>query len=602
VYSSLYLLIIKKYGLKMDIEQVVYPHLILLLGCGAITQFVFKTYDSLWRYAESKEYLMLLLGGITGYVLFFIMDYGFFYNEGFQFLSIAAYAIALLGMLLMRLCYRLYRKRTKFKNGKDKIPLVIIGAGEAGVKLQQEIATHPSSGYQIICFIDDSTEKIGKRIQNIEIKGPIQDLEKLLKNTAVNEIILAIPSISVEKRKEIIDHCSSLKCHVRVLPDTWTVLHNNKEQTLWRNIREVNMEELLGREEVSFENKEVEQFIRNKVVLVTGGGGSIGSELCRQIANVSPKQLIIIDIYENNAYEIQQELYRTFGNKLDLKIEIASVRDKEKIFQLFHRYQPNIVFHAAAHKHVPLMEDCPEEAIKNNILGTNHVLQASDCCGVEKFVLISSDKAVNPTNIMGASKRFCELMIQSMNEVSKTEFVAVRFGNVLGSNGSVIPLFQKQILQGGPVTITDKRIVRYFMTISEAAQLVLQAGSMANNAEIYVLDMGPPVKIIDLAEKLIRLSGHIPYTEISINETGLRPGEKLYEELLMESKELIKTGNHKIYIEQQKAIDMEDISNKLDIIIKALDSQSSEVMKRVMKYAVPTYRDPEEYNQTVSPQ
>jgi FlaA1/EpsC-like NDP-sugar epimerase len=564
-----------------------------MIVCSTVAQYCFKTYDSLWRYAESKEYLMLLMGGVIGYTGFFVLDRQVFSSQGSILLSLAAYVVSLLGMLLMRLCYRQYRKRNKNGNRKDRIPLAIIGAGEAGVKLQEEVARNPNSEYNTICFIDDSIEKIGKRIHNIEVNGPITNLEQILRKTPVKEIVVAMPSITQERRRAIVEICSSLKCHVYILPDTLTLLQNG-EDNLWGKVRDIKIEELLGREEIVLENEEVEQFILNKTVMITGGGGSIGSELCRQIAKVNPKQIIIVDIYENNAYDIQQELHQVYGNKLDVKIEIASVRDREKINQLFERHRPNIVFHAAAHKHVPLMEDCPEEAIKNNIFGTYNVVQASDFYGVEKFVLISSDKAVNPTSIMGASKRFCEMIIQSMEETSKTEFVAVRFGNVLGSNGSVIPLFQKQIAQGGPVTITDKQIIRYFMTISEAVQLVLQAGSMANRSEIYVLDMGQPVKIVDLAENLIRLSGHIPYDEIPIIEIGLRPGEKLYEELLMNSAELIATANHKIYIESQMKISQSDISNKLDILRRSLETKSLVCIKRALKFAVPTYRDPDE--------
>jgi len=571
--------------------------LVLLIICTTVSQYFFKTYDSLWRYAESKEYLALLVGGITGYTGFFVLD-RFIINSKISILfSLATYSISLLGMLLMRLSYRQYRKRKKNKNGKDRIPLVIIGAGEAGVKLHEEVENNPNSRYNTICFVDDSIEKIGKHIHNIEVKGPIKNLDTLIKCSSNSEIVVAMPSVSTKKREEILKICWAMKCRVRILPDTLTLLQNYDLNNLWKSVRDVQLEELLGREQITFDNEEVKQFLHNKVIMVTGGGGSIGSELCRQIAKVQPKRLVIVDIYENNAYDIQQELLQIYGDKLNLTVEIASVRDNVKVNQLFKLYRPNIVFHAAAHKHVPLMESCPEEAIKNNIIGTYNVVQAADRYKVDKFVQISTDKAVNPTSIMGASKRFCEMILQSMKKVSKTDFVAVRFGNVLGSNGSVIPLFQKQIAQGGPVTVTDKRIVRYFMTISEAAQLVLQACSMANSAEIYVLDMGQSVKIIDLAENLIRLSGHVPYTEIAIIETGLRPGEKLYEELLMKSEELIATSNHKIYIERQKEISQIELQEKLDILQRSLETESPIYMIKAMKLVVPTYRDPDEVNE-----
>ncbi|MDD3173211.1 MAG: nucleoside-diphosphate sugar epimerase/dehydratase [Herbinix sp.] len=573
------------------------PHIFLLILCEAISQYFFKTYDSLWRYAESKEYLIMSFGGFSGYIFYLVVDYYILSSQIPMLFSLATYSISLLGMLLMRLCYRQYRKHGKDKNNRERITLAIIGAGEAGVKLQEEIVSNPKSRYHTICFIDDSVEKIGKRIHNIPVKGPIMNLEKLIMNTPVSEIVIAMPSISPEKQRAILDLCSTIKCRVQILPNTLELLQNNDGEDLWKSVRDIKIEELLGREQITLDNKEVVKFLRGKIVLVTGGGGSIGSELCRQIAKIKPKKLVIVDIYENNAYDIQQELRQLYGDQLVLNIEIASVRDRDKMNQLFDRHRPNIVFHAAAHKHVPLMEDCPEEAIMNNIFGTYNVVQASQQYGVEKFVLISTDKAVNPTSIMGSSKRFCEMILQSMKKASKTEFVAVRFGNVLGSNGSVIPLFQKQIAQGGPVTITDKRIVRYFMTISEAVQLVLQAGSMANNAEIYVLDMGQPVKILELAENLIRMSGHVPYTEIPIIETGLRPGEKLYEELLMNSEELIATANQKIYIEREKNISQKEIKKKLKILTRSLDTKSLTEIKKAFKLVVPTYRDPEEVNQ-----
>ncbi|MDF2540699.1 MAG: polysaccharide biosynthesis protein [Herbinix sp.] len=570
------------------------PHLILLIVCGTAAQSVFKTYNSLWRYAQSKEYLALLCGGFLGYSTFLILDHCIFKADLSVLFTMAAYSVSLLGMLLMRLFYRQYRKFHRKEKGRT--PLVIIGAGEAGVKLHEEVCNNPNSIYSTVFFVDDSIEKIGKFIHGIPVKGPIHDLEKIFTGKEVGEIVIAMPSASPEKRKEILEICSILQCHVRVLPDTLTLLDTLEGNNLWNSVREVNIEELLGREPITLDDCEVKKLIYNRVVMVTGGGGSIGSELCRQIAKVYPKRIVILDIYENNAYEIQQELIKEYGEQLDLKVEIASIRDKKKMNQLFKYYRPDIVFHAAAHKHVPLMEECPGEAIKNNIFGTWNVVKAAERYGVKKFVLISTDKAVNPTNIMGASKRFCEMILQSRKNSSNTTFVAVRFGNVLGSNGSVIPLFQKQIKQGGPVTITDNRIVRFFMTIPEAAQLVLQAGAMANRAEVFVLDMGQPVKILDLAKNLIRLSGKEPYKDIDIIETGLRPGEKLYEELLMKSEELIATANHKIYIERQKEISKQEIYLKLRLLKDALKTESADVMKNTMKQVVPTYLDPDEVN------
>ncbi|MEG1779362.1 MAG: nucleoside-diphosphate sugar epimerase/dehydratase, partial [Oscillospiraceae bacterium] len=431
----------------------------------------------------------------------------------------------------------------------------------------------------------DSVEKIGKQIHEIQVKGCINDIPNMVKEMNIQEIIIAIPSLSPQKCKLILEICSGLKCKVKILPSTLALIDN---VSLLQNVRDVNIDDLLGREAVSFQSQNVEQFIDGKVILVTGGGGSIGSELCRQIAASNPKKLIILDIYENNAYEIQQELYRQYGNKIDLAVEIASVRDKEKLEELFDFYRPDILFHAAAHKHVPLMEACPSEAVKNNIFGTYNVVMAADKYAVNKFVLISTDKAVNPTNILGASKRFCEMLLQSMRETSNTRYVAVRFGNVLGSNGSVVPLFKKQINEGGPITVTDKRIIRYFMTISEAAQLVLQAGAMAEKSEVYVLDMGSPVKIIDLAEKLVRLSGYTPYEDIEIIETGLRPGEKLYEELLIADEELLTaTSNRKIFIERQHDISQSEIKEQLKLLQTAVNTHSKAAIKTAMKKAVP---------------
>ncbi len=594
---TLFILLPESNGAGSKNIYLLLPHLVLLISCQVVSQLCFKTYESLWRYAESEEYLYLLTGGGTGFTIFIILDRYLFDKSITVSFLISTFTLSLLGMLFMRLYYRHYCKYRRKRMTENKLPIIIIGAGEAGVKLQEEINGNPNSRYRTICFLDDSIEKVGKLIHGIEVKGPIVTVEKFVGEKGISEIIIAMPSVSPERRKEILKLCFGLKCRVRILPDTMTLLNENNHN-LWNYVRDVWIEEIMGRDQVSLYNEEVKEFLHQKVIMVTGGGGSIGTELCRQIALADPAQIIIVDIYENNAYEIQQELVQMYGDKITIKVEIASIRDEDKVDQLFRRYRPNVVFHAAAHKHVPLMEDCPDEAIKNNIMGTYHMVKAADRYQVDKFVQISTDKAVNPTSVMGATKRFCEMILQSMKDTSKTEFVAVRFGNVLGSNGSVIPLFQKQIAKGGPVTVTDMRIVRYFMTITEAVQLVLQAGAMANSSEVYVLDMGQPVKIIDLAENLIRISGHVPYTEIMIKETGLRPGEKLYEELLMNSEELIATPNHKIFIEQQNGISQSEIEEKLEILLKAVESGSSEGIKEAMKTVVPTYREPNEYNES----
>ena len=572
------------------------PHIVIFTLCEVFTQKLLKTYHCIWRYARTREYLRMLAGGGLGYLIYLLVDYGILHSFIPVLCSLFVLTISLFGMLLMRLCYRQYISYKHKDPRANVLPIVIIGAGEAGVLLYEEIQSNPNSNYKVVFFIDDDIHKIGKRIHGIEVKGPIMDLEKLIQNITVKEIIIAIPSMIANKRKEILNLCSKQPYRVQILPNTLAILQGEEDEHLLKSVRDIDIEELLGRDPVSLISEEINHFLSGKVVMVTGGGGSIGSELCRQIAKASVNKLIILDNYENNAYDIQQELKQLYGDQLNIIIEIASVRDKSKVNLLMERHRPNIIFHAAAHKHVPLMEDCPEEAILNNIFGTYHMVQAADKYKVDKFVLISTDKAVNPTNIMGASKRFCEIILQSMKERSKTEYVAVRFGNVLGSNGSVIPLFQKQIAQGGPITITDKRIVRFFMTISEASQLVLQAGAMANSSEIYVLDMGEPVKILDLAENLIRLSGHVPYKDIPIIETGLRPGEKLYEELLTKSKELIATQNNKIFIERQDNITMEELMYNLKLLSLALKTKDCSVMKNTMKAVVSTYKDPEEVN------
>lgn len=569
------------------------PNLTLMIVCLCGFLWASKSYDSLWRYAETDEYISLIFMGGLAYVVYFLIQKILPIPKIPSVLSLCIYSMSLLLMMTARFIYRKYRMKVTSRNQGKKVRCAIIGAGNAGVALLNEMKNNVSNHYQPVCFFDDDPEKVGKFIHGIEVKGKIDMMPLLLRNTMVTEIIFAIPSANPTRRKEILEMCSTLHCHVKVLPDSFAAVQS---ENLTQNVRNVKIDDLLGRERVVFNNQEVFGFLQDKVIMVTGGGGSIGSELCRQIAKRGPKRLIVVDIYENNAYDLQQELKMEYGNKLDLKVEIASVRDREKVRELVGYYRPQIIFHAAAHKHVPLMEECPEEAVKNNVFGTYNVVHAADEFGVDKFVLISTDKAVNPTNVMGATKRFCEMILQSMKGRSHTEYAAVRFGNVLGSNGSVIPLFRRQIEAGGPVTITDKRIIRYFMTTPEAAQLVLEAGAMAGSSEVFVLDMGQPVKILDLAENLIKLSGYVPYVDIDIVETGLRPGEKLYEELLMKSDGLMKTTGSKIFIERQQEISQEEMDEKLDILHKALQAGGRENIRLAMKQVVPTYRDPEEVN------
>lgn len=585
----LFLLLPIETGMKGKDITFLLTHIITMLLWISLCQYLLGTYNNIWRYAEGTEYVKLMLGVTFGFFIYTIMNQLILSNKTTIIFSIAACSVSNFIMLLIRFLYRGYRRYFR-RIPNNMISLAIIGAGNVGVRLLEEIQNNPKSNYQVHCFFDDSREKIGKKIRGIKVLGPIDKFNDLIKNTPVNEVIIAIPSLSDESKNKILKTVSKTNIRVKVLPDVFFILQNGVNNLI-SCAHDFNIDDLLGRESVSFDQKEIDQFLNNKIIMVTGGGGSIGSELCRQIAKSNPSKLVIIDYYENNAYDIQQELFYIYKDKLNLVVEIASVQDKDKLEQLFKRYKPQIVFHTAAHKHVPFMEDCPDEAIKNNIFGTYNTVHAANRWNVEKFVLISSDKAVNPTSMMGASKRMCEMIVQSLKHISKTEYVTVRFGNVLGSNGSVIPLFKHQIELGGPVTITDKRAYRYFMTIPEAAQLVLRAGSMKSRSEIYVLDMGQSVNILTLAENLIRLMGFIPYTEIPINEIGIRPGEKLNEELIIQKEELMETDNHKIFIERQKDIDPEDIEQKMELLKQALVTNDTNVIRKTLANIVPTFQN-----------
>ena len=476
-------------------------------------------------------------------------------------------------------------------NGKYNV--LIIGAGDCASTIMTEIRKEKSDEYNIVGIIDDNKSKIGNYLNGVKILGDRNDIAEIVEKENIDEIFFAIAKINGEERAKILDICSNTKAKIKVIPGYYQLI---EEGISFNKMRYVDLRDLIGREEVKLDKVGIEEYIKDKVVLVTGGGGSIGAELCRQIAKYNPKLLLILDIYENNAYDIQNELSFNEPN-LNKKVIIASVRDKFRLNQVISAYKPSIIFHAAAHKHVPLMEDNPGEAIKNNVLGTLNMVELAIQYKVEKFVLISTDKAVNPTNIMGATKRLCEMIVQAANNErgNKTEFVAVRFGNVLGSNGSVIPLFKKQIKKGGPVTLTHKNITRYFMLIPEAAQLVLQAGAYAKGGEVFVLDMGKPVKIYDLAENLIKLSGYKPNEEIKIQITGLRPGEKLYEELLM-NKDLRKTQHNKIFVDKPESISLSNLKNQIDDLIFATKLGNENMLKDKLKEIVPTYNSPEFYN------
>lgn len=562
----------------------------LFVCCFEIVYGLMGMYDSLWRYAEVVEFFRLCTGSAIAIGLFVISSMLIFQGTGSQ-VPISVYFLSSMfsaGVTMYsRLVYRMYRNvKLGKKEGKKARRTLLIGAGDAASTLLHEQFKKPSPDMNIICCVDDAPEKQGRYIMGIQIMGTTEDIPEIVEQCEIESILIAIPTMDEENKRRVLSICNKTKCNIKILPDIVKMITDGKD--LASRIRDVKVEDLLGREEVQLSVR-IAEFLRGKRVMVTGGGGSIGSELCRQIASCEPKELLIVDIYENSAYAIQQELRRKYGGKLDLQVQIASVRDSKKMDALFEHYRPEIVFHAAAHKHVPLMEDSPEEAVKNNVFGTYNVANSADRYGAERFVLISTDKAVNPTSVMGATKRVCEMIVQAMAQRSKTRFAAVRFGNVLGSNGSVIPLFKDQIACGGPVTVTHPDIVRYFMTISEAVSLVLEAGSMATGGEIFVLDMGKPMRILDLAENLIKLSGFIPYKDIQIVFTGLRPGEKLFEELLMDEEGLRKTENRKIYIGAPLKLNNQTFFDHLMTLKQIAYTNNSDNLVQALIDMVPTF-------------
>ncbi len=530
-----------------------------------------RLYHSIWRLASVSELRRILIA-YTLLIPIYVAG-GFFMRLRMPTsYYIMGYIISFCMTTGIRFSYRLLRfyvnrqDNSRPAAGRDRV--MIIGAGRAGQTLIKEMLSSSKMNVQVCCIIDDNPNKKGRVLEGIPIVGNRYDIVDAVKKYDINRIVYAIPATTGKNRKDILNICKDTGCRMQTVPGVYQLVNGEVSVS---KLRDVEITDLLGRAQVKVNNDEILAAIRGKTVLVTGGGGSIGSELCRQIAKSEPKKLVIFDIYENNAYEIQQELIRKYGDKLNLDVRIGSVRNTNRIRWIMDTYRPDIVFHAAAHKHVPLMEDSPNEAIKNNVIGTYKTAKAAARAGVKKFVLISTDKAVNPTNIMGASKRLCEMVVQMMNrKCPDTDFVAVRFGNVLGSNGSVIPLFKKQIAEGGPVTVTDKNIIRYFMTIPEAVSLVLQAAYYAKGGEIFVLDMGDPVKIDDMARNLIRLSGYEPDVDIMVEYTGLRPGEKLFEELLMDEEGLQETENELIHIGKPIEMDDEWFQEKL----KELDQES----------------------------
>lgn len=549
-----------------------------------IVFFLFKLYSSLWQYASVNEFIKIIFASLTCFVLevleMIVLKYDVPRSHPFIFSG-----LLMLGTVCVRFAYRFLRifKYNTISN-KSSVRTMIIGGGAAAAMLIKEIKSSVYADYNVVCVIDDDKKKKGKYISGIKVVGGRSEIISVAEKYKIEQIIIAMPSVDKKIIKDILDICKETDCKLKKIPGIYQLVN---ESVSINDIKNVEIEDLLGREQIKTDLDIVMKYVSGKVVLVTGGGGSIGSELCRQIAIYEPKQLIIVDIYENNAYDIQYELKEKF-KELDLQVLIASVRNTHRINAIFEKYRPDIVYHAAAHKHVPLMEDSPNESIKNNVFGTYKTAVAAGEYGVERFVLISTDKAVNPANIMGASKRICEMIIQTLNsKYDNTNFVAVRFGNVLGSNGSVIPLFKKQIKAGGPVTVTDPEIIRYFMTIPEAVSLVLQAGAYAKGGEIFVLEMGAPVKIYDLAKNLIRLSGYNE-EDIEIKFTGLRPGEKMYEELLMNDEELEDTENKLIHIGKAIEFDTDIFMKQLDELRQACENDDENIREKVKKI-VPTY-------------
>lgn len=590
IYASLYLALILRFGnnIPAKFDQAFYKVIPFLLAFKILSYTFLGIYTVYWRNASVNEAFMLT----SSVLVTSIITWAYFLF--FRYLPISIFFISI-GMELIFTGLVRFIERYKYgasflsKNSPNNKRVMIVGAGDAGVAVLNEIARHGNEYGRVVSFIDDDTSKKGATIKGVPVDGSTNIIDKVVKKKKINSIIFAIPSVSMKKRAEILDKIKKLNVNVKVVPSMYELINGKIDIS---SVRDVSIDDLLGRDQIVLNSESLKSMIEGKTILVTGGGGSIGSELCRQIAKYKPKKLIILDIYENNAYDIQLELLRKYPD-LDLDVCIESIRDKDRLRFVFDKYRPDLVFHAAAHKHVPLMEDSYISAIKNNVFGSKNLLELADEFKVKKFVNISTDKAVNPTNIMGATKRIIEIMLQAINSKSETEYVAVRFGNVLGSNGSVIPLFKKQISEGGPVTVTHKDIIRYFMTIPEACQLVLQAGAIARGGEIFILDMGEPVKILDLAEKLISLSGFVPYEDIDIQFTGLRPGEKLFEELLLDLEKSDKTEFDKIFVEKPQNHDEYQLHQTLCKLGNLVHNGSKEEVIQAIKELVPEFNHKE---------
>ena len=582
-----------------------------MLGCRAIGD----SYNNVWRYGGNNLYVNLIcydaLAGAVYYVIQKVLPL-----RDVEFLrAVTLFALNLLGDILMRQIYQyLYDANSRGSKAADflrvvtqkltgiqvepedkakrdrRINIAIIGAGRMGAGLAADLASNPDAAYTARFFVDIDRNKIGRSINGVPVFSEEEANSEAFRDYNIQEIVFAIPGATAERKKELYTYYKQTGCKLKTYDYPTTQSVNGK-----RSLRDFDAEELLFRQATEILSEDTKSYYRGKTVLISGGGGSIGSELCRQIAKIGPKRLVVLDVYENGAYDVQQELKIKHGKDLDLCVEIVTITDKGQLERVFRTHRPDVVIHAAAHKHVPLMEDNCCEAVKNNVFGTRNLLDVAESCGCRKFIMVSTDKAVNPTNVMGATKRMCEMEV--LNHRGNMSCSATRFGNVLGSNGSVIPLFKRQIMYGGPVTLTDRRIIRYFMTIPEAAQLVLTSGAMAKHGELFVLDMGKPVHILELAENMIRLSGYEPYKDIDIVETGLRPGEKLYEELLVKTEDLTKTDNDQIFVERDRKLAPEEIDRKLAILSRAVATEDDALCRQALKETVETFREPEEVNQ-----
>ena len=573
--------------IPVDILRIIPFSLIITIIVSLPIFYIFGIYSLLWNYASVEELVRIILATLVSSIGQLLL--------AAYFDTLFPYSVYIIGWMITflfvggaRFINRIMRSlKIRKRKSTHKKRIMIIGAGDAASLLIKEIKNNKRSTYEPVVAIDDDSKKHNTQINGVPVVGGREKIIKTSVDMSIEEIILAIPSITRKETLEIIDICQKTRCKLKVLPSVYGIVN---EEVSIKEIRDVTVEDLLQRDEISLSIEEISGYLKGETILVTGGGGSIGTELCRQIASYEPESLLIFDIYENNAYELQNELMQKYKDQLDIKVIIGSIRDKKRLDYVFSQYKPGIVFHAAAHKHVPLMEFNPQEAVKNNVFGTLNLAECAHHYNCKKFVLISTDKAVNPTSIMGATKRIAELIIQYMNSVSNTKFSAVRFGNVLGSNGSVIPLFKKQIEKGGPITITHPEVTRFFMTIPEAVSLVIQSGAMMEGGEIFILDMGKPVKIIDLARSLISLSGLVPDVDIDIEYIGLRPGEKLYEELVISDEGVNVTRNDKIFIEKSEKIDLESYIKKIKTFELDKLDDASEVVKFISKL-IPSYQN-----------